>query len=416
MLMAPVTETSSSLTDSQSRQNARRPIDVELDLGSTRMKVLRRRFDINFQAGDVENDLNPRFVALLEEVRREFIACNQGDETELEPLPQDLFDDFMVQLRDLGEEAYALLPEGAISYIAELEQEEADRDISLDFTFPPSMALLWEMVYIINDEPPDPEDPDGYRRFWGFRYPIGHLFWESDPMDRIKLQNGVFASVHEELKHARSEVRELANTLQELNTQHNLRIGLAEMQVALDQDDLTPEKLLAHLSNEDFKFEIVHFACHCFNPTESGSSQAYLCLMPNDKLNLRLGQFRVEARRKRGFRYKPLVFLNACESATPLHLLQSLNLPTSLFEFGAGGVIATACTVPDKFAGAFAAEFYRRLLHYQTQANQPFRTCSNSVGEALLETRWHFLKEYRNPLGLAYGLYTYSNQQVQLER
>jgi HAMP domain-containing protein len=415
--MTPVTETSSSLTDSQSRKNARRPIDVELELGSTRMKVLRLRFDINFQAGDVENDLNPRFVALLEEVRQEFIACNLGDETELKPLPQDLFDEFMAQLRDLGEEAYALLPEGALDYIAELEHKEADRDISLDFTFPPSMALLWEMVYIINDDdPPDPEDPDGYRRFWGFRYPIGHLFWESDPVDRIKLQNGVFASVHKGLKHAQSEVEELAKTLKELRTQLNRQIDLAEMQEVLGQDDLIPENLLAHLSNEEFKFEIVHFACHCFNPTESGASQAYLCLMPDDKMNLRLGKFRVEARRKGGFRYKPLVFLNACESATPLHLLQSLNLPTSLLDFGAGGVIATACTVPDKFASAFAAEFYRRLFRCETQADQPFSSCSNSVGEALLETRWHFLREYRNPLGLAYGLYTYSNQQVQLQR
>jgi hypothetical protein len=414
--MAPVTGTSGSLADSQSRKNARRPIDVELDLGSTRMKVLRLRFDIKFEPGDVEGDLNPRFIDLLEQIRQEFIACNLGEEEELQPLPQGVFDNFMAELRDLGEEAYALLPKDAVEYITKLEQEDEDRGISLDFTFPPSMALLWEMVHIIDDDPaPQPDDPEGYRKFWGFRYPTGHLFWESDPTDRIKLQNGVFASVHKDLKHARGEVKELANTLQELKAQNILHIGLAEMQKAL-QDDLSPEKLLAHLSDEEFKFEIVHFACHCFNPMEAGASQAYLCLMPDDKMNLSLGKFRVAARRAGGFRYKPLVFLNACESATPLHLLQSLNLPTSLFDFGAGGVIATACTMPDKFAGAFATEFYQRLLHCETQADQPFSSCSNSVGEALLETRWHFLKEYRNPLGLAYGLYTYSNQQVQLER
>jgi hypothetical protein len=415
--MTPVTETSSNLTDSQSRQNARRPIDVELDLGSTRMKVLRLRFDINFGVGDVENDFNPRFIGLLEEIRGAFIDCNLGDQPQIRPLPQDQFGTFMAQLRKLGEQAYALLPEGAVNYIARLEREAGERGISLDFTFPPSMALLWEMIHIIDgDDSLDPDDPQGYRRYWGFRYPIGHLFWESDPADHIKLQNGVFASVHKELKHARAEIQELANTLQEVKTQLSLQLGLAEMQDTLTQDNPTPDDLFAYLSNEEFKFEIVHFACHCFNPTESGASQAYLCLMPEDKMNLELGEFKRAARSRKGFRYKPLVFLNACESATPLHLLQSLNLPSSLFDFGAGGVIATACTMPDKFASAFAAEFYRRLLLCQAQADQPWGSYSNSVGEALLETRWHFLKKYRNPLGLAYGLYTYSNQQVQLER
>ena len=35
-----------------------------------------------------------------------------------------------------------------------------------------------------------------------------------------------------------------------------------------------------------------------------------------------------------------------------------------------------------------------------------------SIGEALQATRWFFLKECNNPLGLAYGLYSPAHYQV----
>lgn len=103
-----------------------------------------------------------------------------------------------------------------------------------------------------------------------------------------------------------------------------------------------------------------------------------------------------------------MVFLNACESATPLHLLQSMNFPNSLLNFGAGGVIATVCTIPDNFASAFASIFYKHLLEKTSTSMRA------NIGEALLETRRYFLQEYNNPLGLAYGLYAVSNQQLRI--
>lgn len=128
------------------------------------------------------------------------------------------------------------------------------------------------------------------------------------------------------------------------------------------------------------------------------------------EVQLSLGKFNTLARKHRGFGKRPLIFMNACESATPLHLLQSLNLPTAMLNFGAGSVIATACTLPDNFASAFAAEFYRRLLSKPLTEEQAY------IGEALLQTRLHFMtKPYRNPLGLAYGMYALSNQWLRLD-
>ncbi|MCP4415106.1 MAG: hypothetical protein GY805_00690 [Chloroflexi bacterium] len=80
----------------------------------------------------------------------------------------------------------------------------------------------------------------------------------------------------------------------------------------------------------------------------------------------------------------------------------------------AAGVIATACTIPDKFASAFAMEFYRRLLPKADSGNQMSQMMLINIGEALMETRLHFLKHYNNPLGLAYGLYAVSNQKLRL--
>jgi hypothetical protein len=89
-------------------------------------------------------------------------------------------------------------------------------------------------------------------------------------------------------------------------------------------------------------------------------------------------------------------------------VLETLNFPTGILNFGAGGVIATACIMPDNFASAFAREFYR----YLWASSSPNGLAD--IGEALLKTRLHFLKKMNNPLGLAYGLYAASDQQLSL--
>ena len=72
-------------------------------------------------------------------------------------------------------------------------------------------------------------------------------------------------------------------------------------------------------------------------------------------------------------------------------------------------MIATACPVPDLFAAAFAKVFYEFFLRGlvvkdEVTGEKGFRLMT--IGEALRATRWYFLKEFNNPLGLAYGLYS----------
>ena len=66
----------------------------------------------------------------------------------------------------------------------------------------------------------------------------------------------------------------------------------------------------------------------------------------------------------------------------------------SFLEYGARGVIATECAVPDTFAADFSRKFYEHFL----EKKQP-------LGESLLATRQHFLRKEKNPSGLLYSMY-----------
>jgi len=78
-------------------------------------------------------------------------------------------------------------------------------------------------------------------------------------------------------------------------------------------------------------------------------------------------------------------------------------------------VIATACPVSDLFAAAFAKVFYEFFLQglvVEDEATGEKAIRLMTIGEALRATRWYFLKEYHNPLGLAYGLYSPAHYRV----
>ncbi|NER30231.1 MAG: CHAT domain-containing protein [Symploca sp. SIO1C4] len=91
------------------------------------------------------------------------------------------------------------------------------------------------------------------------------------------------------------------------------------------------------------------------------------------------------------------------------------NLPKVFIQHGAAAVIATACPVPDLFVVAFAKvfyEFFLRGLVVEDEAMGEKTIRLMTTGEALRATCWYFLKEYNNPLRLAYGLYTPAHYQL----
>ncbi len=349
-----------------------------------------------YSPGDVAK-MNTRFVKILEAVRSD--VQRQGEK--IEPLSEDKCRQYLQELSEVGSEAYSMLPEEACNYITTMDADEGQQNIGLDFTLSPEMAFLWEMIY------PGKPGLGDYKEFWGFRYPIGHLYWRILERPKIRLREGIFASAHTELVYSNKEIERLEILLKEVQENLHLTFTVQRLEKVTFQEPLDAVNLLAYFNGEEFVYGVVHFACHCTNPKDAEDTDAQLILTAQQQ-SIVVAKGRFLARKKYGFRKLPLVFLNACESATPLHMLQAFDFPRILLDFGAGGVIATVCTIPDNFASAFANEFYKRLLK-KALVNAPA-----NIGEALLETRLHFMKQYNNPLGLAYGLYAVSNQQLLL--
>ena len=163
---------------------------------------------------------------------------------------------------------------------------------------------------------------------------------------------------------------------------------------------------------------MLHFACHCkqsnrgdsllvsFLQDEEIAEKALVLELETHKFLLRRGKFLCQ----------PLVFLNACQSAGGTDdLRRTFNLPKKFIQHDAAAVIATACPVPALFAAAFAKVFYQYFLRgmvVEDEVSGEKIVKIMSIGEALRATRWYFLKEFNNPLGLAYGVYSPASYRV----
>jgi hypothetical protein len=131
---------------------------------------------------------------------------------------------------------------------------------------------------------------------------------------------------------------------------------------------------------------LAHFACHAFYEGESPSLSRILL---SDEFPITLMDMEVYSIVVNGH---PLVVLNACEMGN-LNPLYTANFAAAFLKYGALGVVATECAVPDAFAADFAQQLYTHLL-----AGEP-------LGESLLAARRYFLEEYHNPTGLLYSMY-----------
>ena len=311
--------------------------------------------------------------------------------------------DFLKQLAKVGARVYknCIHAKGETN-LASVGQQNANH-LSIDvLDLNSGRSVLWEMLYCGN--PFITIDPN---RFWGFRYRLGRSYQGNFPHSNFALGKGALTAIHEELKHSREEIRQLAERLRRFAEEHRLgSLDLCDLSEHLGEE-VDVVALLDLLTHERFNHGLIHFACHCDHPKDTGSqAEARLRVTVDGKaLHILLDDL-LSARGHYTFKNRPFVFLNACQSATANLLYHRWGFPTGILGLGAGGVIATACAVPDQFAGAFADTFYKHLL------SKPSPEARIYIGEALLETRRYFLERYNNPLGLAYGLYATADQRL----
>jgi hypothetical protein len=273
------------------------------------------------------------------------------------------------------------------------------------------LSYPWELLYEGDIHDPKPEG------FWGFRYPLGrNLMTEDYSADRGELEPppALLFSVHRTLPFSYTEEWQGVSKLIEGLDQGSAKLIGASLGLEGEDGLGRGVALLNYLLEKEHRHNILHFACHC-NP---GDGENVLSLTLADSEDLTEFADREKARHLLDvelstketfmyadadqFPYRPLVFLNTCQAASdpdPVHV--TFNLPKQFVDFSAAAVIATVCSVPDQFACAFAREFYRLFIVERWH-----------IGEALRKTRLHFWDRYRNPMGLAYGLYTTGNYRL----
>jgi hypothetical protein len=238
----------------------------------------------------------------------------------------------------------------------------------------------WELLY---DGSVD--DSFDIYRFWGMRAIISRSIIQDDrPGDFVSpiIQTqcphvGLIA--YRNLEHvAKKEIP----LLQKLHESKQIELSFLQ---AMDAGQRAKELAgFAQFLNKDL--QIVHLACHAYE--QKPISQSYLLV--SDYFSITMQDFIV---REFEIKYNPFVILNACLTGT-INPLQTYSWAAEFWKRGARGVLATEFHVPDWFGAAFVEELYRYLL-----AGKP-------VGEAVAATRRSFWEKHRNPLGLAYALYS----------
>ncbi|CAD6543067.1 hypothetical protein LMG27952_03983 [Paraburkholderia hiiakae] len=138
--------------------------------------------------------------------------------------------------------------------------------------------------------------------------------------------------------------------------------------------------------------QILYLYCHAVSKglTDPGGPGAS-CIELTDRL-VSLNDLKLRAPTDTRLAGKPLVFINACESAEMSSTFYDGFAPYFM-DKGARGVIGTECKTPALFAKAWADRFFEEFL------------AGVALGDVMLGLRDEFLKEHGNPLGLLYAVH-----------
>lgn len=342
-------------------------------------------------------DYNKRFLDVMGDIRQEIhrkIRSGADDDEAIRMAP-DFSHNVLEKLKYLGVAAYASLGDEFDETLDKLEDKDEGRGLSVTIKssfFP----LLWEMLYTGK-----PGDETKRNRFWGFRHRVARFQQGMNAGEQEIYSDKDFLFGHHnglEWQNEHKTIFRLAEPrFRQIHMLGDILFNLCcEEKIQPDSGHM----IRALLKN---KYAAIHFACHCCPDLKRNSvlESTLEVSWDSTKPNLAFQLFRlIGAKRDKEFLPESFVFLNACKTmSNPDHLMQSESFPNGFLGFGASSVIATACDIPDRFAAAFACEFYRNLIQ-DTDGKSP------TVSDALLAARRKFMKPpYNNPLGLAYGLY-----------
>ncbi len=314
----------------------------------------------------------------------------------------------LIELARLGRRAYQRFfkDEAARQQLSDRFQEiEQEAVVPAPTFISDSVPFPWEVLY----EGDDYHTGDS-SKFWGFAYSPARIInlrrYRTYPKKQTLPSDMLFCLHHKlQLAH-RQEWPEIERLVKITPRDRFYLLGqLSGSQVS------DGEAFLGYLDQSNHN--MLHFACHC-RPCSIDSDSLLVSLLNEEGIEVNPQVIELETNTftdiEGSFQRQPLVFLNACQSAGGSdEWRKTFNLPSAFIERGAAAIIATACPVPDIFAAAFAKVFYEFFLRGQKVTDlgtgkTTYRLMT--IGEALRATRWYFLREHNNPLGLAYGLYS----------
>ncbi len=241
--------------------------------------------------------------------------------------------------------------------------------------------LPWDLLY-----PVSLEEPLSYEHFWGMNYIISRVIVQParpgafvSPLIPVAVRPRLGLLTYGGLPYV---VEKEIPFFEKLDGDG--KIALFKLR-ALDP----------HKKREEFRefksfwkeaLNLAHFACHAFYEDKA----------PNLSRILLSNEFPISLQDLEAYGISidghPLIIMNACETGN-LNPMYTSYFAGAFLKYGARGVVATECAVPDTFAADFAEHLYSYLL-----AGKP-------LGESLLATRRYFLGEFNNPSGLLYSMY-----------
>jgi hypothetical protein len=158
--------------------------------------------------------------------------------------------------------------------------------------------------------------------------------------------------------------------------------------VQRDQGD----ELVQALASPDNDAQVLYFYCHATAPTLGSRGGLGAASLGLADATISLADLKLDAPLNVKLRGRPLVFINACESAELSPLFYEGFVPYFIAK-GARGVIGTECKTPALFAAAWGQCFFERFLAGET------------LGKVVLDLRRAFLRDHGNPLGILYGIH-----------
>ena len=313
------------------------------------------------------------------QLQQALLLIMRDNEDGQKPLIEE-YESQLLELARIGHYAFNRIfsQQGSLETIRQLTSHNQNiciEIVSEEFFFP------WELIY-----PYALDEELSYKHFWGLNHIISRVIVKEDrlgayiptkiyvnslPKLGLLTYEGLGAVVDKELH--------FFKTLEKEN-----KVNLYVLR------SLNPSE--KHKELEEFKdfwnnrFDLAHFACHA-NYDNDSPQRSYVLLSEDFKitlLDMDAYDMKIDGH--------PLVFMNACETGN-LNPLYTSNFAATFLKYGAMGVVATECSLPDSFAADFAEQLYTHLLS------------GDSLGKSLLAKRKYFLENYDNPSGIVYSMY-----------